>query len=156
MAFALMVQVCLLYRSLPDMPTFLQQCQVTTDLVRVHISPKDFVSLTLPVYKAMFSHMPTMAWAEAGPLAKTTDEWVRSAITPKHYSRASFARLLVLAGRRLRPGTVHFETALNAVGSKSGLVLAPNLVPETVGHRGCICHTSNKLCNIEVPQCRHS
>lgn len=102
------------------------------------ISPEDFVRLVLPVYKAMFEHMPKsgmLAAAMQGKLSLPADECLRSVVMLKHYTSVSFGRLLVLAGRKLRLSEAHFEAALEAIISNSGLMLAPNLQQEQVSCR---------------------
>ena len=99
------------------------------------ISPGNFVRLVLPVYKAMFGHMPKAGMLAAtmrGQLKLPVDEALRSVTMLKHYTSVSFGRLLVSAGRKLRLGDTHFEAALEAIISKSGLMLAPNLQQEQV------------------------
>ena len=98
------------------------------------ISPSDFVRLVLPVYKAMFEHMPKagMLAAWMAGFKPSADEALRSVTMLKHYTSVSFGRLLVSAGLRLRLRQAHFEAALEAIISKSGLVLAPNLQQEQV------------------------
>ena len=97
----------------------------------VDISPHDFVRLVLPVYKAMFEHMPTFAMLASGQYKRSTAEVLRSMKTLNHYTTVSFGRLLVSAGRRLRLSEAHFEAALQAI-CNSGLILAPNLQQEQV------------------------
>lgn len=110
------------------------------------ISPKDFASLTLPVYKAMFEHMPKMDMWNAirsgmqGMEAMPVNQALRMATMIKHYTSVSFGRLLALARRQLRLNEMHFEAARDAVINKSGLVLASNLQQEQVGH--CLRTTS--------------
>eukprot|EP00752_Nemacystus_decipiens_P011513 g10223.t1 len=96
--------------------------------VLVDISPDDFARLVLPVYKAMFEHMPTSEMM-ASPLFKrpTVQEIVRSVTKVRHYTSVAFGRLLVSAGRKLRLDEAHFEAALEAVIHNGGLILAPNL-----------------------------
>ncbi|CAM9183760.1 unnamed protein product [Ectocarpus fasciculatus] len=113
----------------------------------VDISPSDFASLTLPVYKAMFSHMPNKALPMFGLDKK---QLLLSVATNNYYTSVSFARVLALAGRRLRLGPAHFEAARVSVFESSGLVLALNLRQEqTVLHdstqRVCVVHYSIEL-----------
>lgn len=101
--------------------------------VFVDISPGAFVDLTLPVYKPMMSHIPTLATIASGPIAMSNSRDMRRAFsTPNQYTPASFGRLLALASRRLRLGTAHFEEALHATVRRSGLILASNLAQEQV------------------------
>ncbi|CAM9120819.1 unnamed protein product [Ectocarpus sp. 6 AP-2014] len=96
----------------------------------VDVSPSDFASLTLPVYKAMFSHMPNKSM-----FGLDDKQLLLSAATNKYYTSVSFARVLALAGRRLRLGSAHFEAARVSIFESSGLVLALNLRQEqTVLH----------------------
>ena len=97
------------------------------------ISPKDFVNLTLPVYKAMFEHMPkTAMWKtmKSGMPGMPVNQALRFTTMTKHYTSVSFGRLLALAGRQLRLNADHFEAARDAVIDNSGLILAPNLQQE--------------------------
>lgn len=96
------------------------------------ISPSKFVDLTLPVYKAMFAHMPTTAMLSSGRLRQAMAGTVQSMAIPKYYTSVSFGRLLALAGRRLRLKTAHFRAALHAITNGSGLILATNLMQEQV------------------------
>lgn len=98
---------------------------------RADISPDAFGKLTLPVYKAMFSHIPTNYMLARG-FRKPHYHVLRDVVSPKHYSSASFGRLLASAGRFLRLGTRHFDAALDAIITQSDLILAPNLVQEKV------------------------
>lgn len=91
------------------------------------ISPSDFAGLTLPVYKAMFSHMPNMSM-----FGLDDKQLLLSAATNKYYTSVSFARVLALAGRRLRLGSAHFEASRVSIFESSGLVLALNLRQEQV------------------------
>ncbi|CAM9358762.1 unnamed protein product [Scytosiphon promiscuus] len=101
--------------------------------ILVEVSPDAFVDLTLPVYKAMMSHIPTVATLVSGPLNMSRNQdFLRALSTPNHYTPASFGRLLRLAGRRLRLGTEHFQAALHATINCSGLSLASNLAQEQV------------------------
>lgn len=103
--------------------------------VLVDISPGDFVRLVLPVYKAMFEHMPNatmLAESFRGGSNLPVDYALRSVKMPKHYTSVSFARLLVSAGRKLRLSESHFEAALEAIIGNSGLILAPNLQQDQV------------------------
>lgn len=99
------------------------------------IGPDDFVRLVLPVYKAMFDHMPTSAMLTSmlSADALSADEAVRRVTMMKHYTSVSFGRLLVSAGRRLRLSEAHFEAAREAIVRNSGLILASNLQQEQVG-----------------------
>eukprot|EP00752_Nemacystus_decipiens_P011512 g10222.t1 len=101
----------------------------------VDISPDDFARLVLPVYKAMFEHIPSSEMM-APVLSKRSighqRALLRSMITVNHYTSVTFGRLLVLAGRKLRLDEAHFEAALRAVVHSSGLILAPNLNLEQV------------------------
>lgn len=107
------------------------------------ISPSEFASLTLPVFKAMFAHMPTTAMLTSRVL-EDREELLQKVLLPKHYTSVSFGRLLALAGRQLRLKTAHFQSALQAIASKSGLILASNLQQEQVSHRThCTKHLTN-------------
>ncbi|CAM9255485.1 unnamed protein product, partial [Ectocarpus sp. 4 AP-2014] len=102
--------------------------------VSVDISPSDFASLTLPVYKAVFSHMSNMS------MFRLDDkQLLLSAATNKNYTSVSFARVLALAGRRLRLGCAHFEAAQVSIFESSGLVLTLNLRQEQT-----VLHHSNR------------
>ena len=96
------------------------------------IGPNDFASLTLPVYKAMFDHMPkSMTGFET---SATTGR--RAAVTAfNHYTSASFGRILALARQRLNLTVDHFEAVRDTIIADSGLVLAPKLKQEQVRHR---------------------
>ncbi|CAM9288454.1 unnamed protein product [Ectocarpus fasciculatus] len=94
----------------------------------IDISPSDFVSLVLPVYKAMFANLPNMARAMSG--SEGRQECIRALSTPMHYTSVSFIRLLALAGRQLRLDTKHFEAALKAMIVDSGLIMASNMMHE--------------------------
>ena len=99
------------------------------------ISPGDFVSLTLPIYKAM-SPM-------AGPLGVPQEEMITMFTTANHYTSVSFIRLLALASRRLRLSTLHFMTVLHAMMDNSGMILATNLSQEQVSqHEICLVRVS--------------
>lgn len=94
------------------------------------ISPQDFVSLALPVYKAMFDHMPKSAMLAS---MRFEQPWaVRSCTIPHHYTSVSFGRLLSLSRRQLHLSVTHFEAVLHAIIRNSGLMLAPNLQQEQV------------------------
>lgn len=99
------------------------------------ISPIDFVHLVLPVYKAMFKHIATSAILASIQSKKSADENFRVLAMVKHYTSVSFARLLVLAGRKLRLSEAHFEAALHAIMNRSGLILESNLRAEQVSCR---------------------
>ena len=96
----------------------------------IDISPSDFVSLVLPVYKAMFDNLPNVARAMSG--SEGRQESIRALSTPMHYTSVSFIRLLALAGRQLRLDTKHFEAALKAMIVDSGLIMASNMMQEQV------------------------
>lgn len=101
----------------------------------VDISPQDFVSLTLPVYKAMFEHMPKSTMLRSLQMMRgrsNTNEALRWFTIPHYYTSVSFGRLLSLARRQLRLRVAHFEAALDAIMDNSGLMLAPNLQQEQV------------------------
>lgn len=100
--------------------------------VVVDISPDDFVRLVLPVYKAMFAHMPNSAMLGSTQFKQQANELLRAVAMRRQYTSVSFGRLLVLAGRRLRLTETHHEAALEAVHRNSGLILATNLRPEQV------------------------
>lgn len=87
------------------------------------ISPDNFVSLVLPVYKAMFAYMESKLPAH---------EAIRSVAMLKHYTSVSFGRLLVLAEHKLRLSQAHFEAALEAIAGNSDHALAPHLKQEQV------------------------
>lgn len=113
-------------------PTY--TCQPTagpTDAL-VDISPLDFVRLVLPVYKAMFAHMPTSSMVRSMMSETLGNAALRSVQMVKHYTSVSFARLLGSARRTLRVSAAHFEAALEAIIRNSGLILAPNLQQEQV------------------------
>ncbi|CAM9211239.1 unnamed protein product, partial [Laminaria digitata] len=93
------------------------------------ISPSEFVDLTLPVYKAMFAHMPTTAVFSSGVLPNR-NTLLLNQMEPKYYTSMSFGRLLALAGGQLRLKTAHFQAALHAIRDNSGVLLAPNLMQE--------------------------
>lgn len=82
----------------------------------------------------MLAHMPSTAMFFSGLLGNSK-MLLKDALLPKHYTSASFGRLLILAGRQLRLKPAHFRSALHAVMDNSGIVLAPNLVQEQVSHR---------------------
>lgn len=98
----------------------------------VDISPHDFVSLTLPVYKAMFEHMPKSGMLASMNFTLPVNQAIRSVMLPHHYTSVSFGRLLSLARRQLRLSVTHFEAVYDAITDNSGLVLAPNLQQEQV------------------------
>ncbi|CAB1098062.1 unnamed protein product [Ectocarpus sp. CCAP 1310/34] len=98
--------------------------------VLVDISPRDFVNLTLPVYKEMFGHMPKTSMLASRKFHLPANEALRSATLLKYYTSVSFGRLLSLAGRRLRLRVAHFDSVLGAIIDNSGLILAPNLMQE--------------------------
>lgn len=106
--------------------------QAPSSSIRVNISPSNFARLTLPVYKTMFCHLPTMADMMTKPSFSVED--LAASLMPKNYIPASFARLLGLAGRQMRLSTTHFKTALDAVVSQSGLLLASHRRRETVSN----------------------
>lgn len=83
----------------------------------------------------MFIHMSTMAilGLMTGP---TQWNLVGAMINPNHYTSASFARLVAVAGRRLNLDEAHFEAALDSAITDSGLLLAPNLWQEKVSSQG--------------------
>ncbi|CAN0267812.1 unnamed protein product, partial [Ectocarpus sp. 12 AP-2014] len=89
----------------------------------IDISPSDFVSLVLPVFKAMFANVDLLG-------SRGREESIRALTTPMHYTSASFIRLLALAGRQLRLDTRHFEAALKAMIVGSGLIMASNMMQE--------------------------
>ncbi|CAN0497411.1 unnamed protein product, partial [Ectocarpus sp. 8 AP-2014] len=89
----------------------------------IDISPSDFVSLVLPVYKAMFANVDLLG-------SRGREESIRALTTPMHYTSVSFIRLLALAGRQLRLDTRHFEAALKAMIVGSGLIMASNMMQE--------------------------
>lgn len=91
----------------------------------IDISPSDFVSLVLPVYKAMFANVDLLG-------SRGREESIRALTTPMHYTSMSFIRLLALAGRQLRLDTRHFEAALKAMIVGSGLIMASNMMQEQV------------------------
>ncbi|CAM9115690.1 unnamed protein product, partial [Ectocarpus sp. 13 AM-2016] len=91
----------------------------------VDISPSEFASLTLPVYEAVFFHMPNMSI-----FGIDDKQLLLSAATNKYYTSVSFARVLALFGRRLRLGAANFEAARVSIFESSGLVLALNLRQE--------------------------
>lgn len=98
---------------------------------RVDISPGDFAKLTLPIYKGMFEYMLLVQQSAMG--GKTAQDALMAAMTaPKHYTPLSFARLLAVAGRRLRLSPVHFKAAINATICQSGLMMASNFQQEQV------------------------
>lgn len=90
------------------------------------ITPTELVGLTLPIYKAM-SPM-------AGNMTLSRDEWATSLTMPNHYTSVSFARLVALAGRRLRLTPAHFRAVLNAVMDDSGMLMASNFHQEQASH----------------------
>ena len=119
--------------------------------VLADISPSEFANVTLPVYKAMFAHMPTTAMFFSGILGDRKAP-IRNVILPKYYTSGSFGRLLISAGRQLRLKPAHFRSALHAIMSNSGLVLAPNLVQEQVSHRISCLRTTKTA---DFPTSRH-
>lgn len=98
---------------------------------RADITPEAFVKLTHPVYKAMFSHMPTEEML-AGGFWEPYNHALGDGVSVKHYTPASFGRLLASAGRFLRLGTRHFKAALHAIVTRSDRISARNLVEEKV------------------------
>lgn len=90
------------------------------------MSLKDFIDLTLPIYKKM-SPM-------AGPAGMDLEMMISMTTTANHYTSVSFIRLLALAGRRLRLTAAHFRAVLNALMNDSGMMLASNLSQEQVRH----------------------
>lgn len=119
--------------------TCCRKCQLDSGAIRVNISPSDFVGLVLPVYKAMFSHALSIA-----SLFKRANN--RAFCSINHHSSASFGRVLAFASRRLCLGTMHFEAALDAVRSDSGLILATNLQQEQVSYHAHVLRQCNWYC----------
>ena len=111
------------------------QQPVNSPAIRVDISTTDLVSLTLPVYKAMFAHMPKVDVWTPGKFEMAINQAARSATNFKHYTSVSSARLLVSAGRTLRLSVGHFEAARDAIINNSGLILAPILQQEQLSRR---------------------
>lgn len=97
---------------------------------RVDITPEDFVKLTLPIYKAMLSHIPTMESMFSGHVA--VSKYAARFKLPKHYTPLSFARLVAMANLRLRLSVKHYGAVLNAVMHSTGLILESNLAQGTV------------------------
>lgn len=96
------------------------------------ISPEDFVSLTLPVYKAMFDHILPEDWAMFASMEFTLKKAARSGFRPLNYNSVSFGRILSLAKRQLRLSVTHFEAVLDAIMDNSGLGSASTLQQEQV------------------------
>lgn len=109
----------------------LQQAGDGTVDRRVDITPKDFVGITLPVYKAMFAHMPS--YEENIFRSLDSREKIARFFAPKYYTSLGFARLVAMAGRRLRLGSSHYKAVVRAIRGGSRLILAPNLQQEQVG-----------------------
>lgn len=105
---------------------------------RVSISPGDFAKLVLPVYKVMLIDIPTMA--TLGLMTSPTQRNPLGAIiNPKHYTSASFARLISVASRRLNLDEAHFGAALDCDITEGGLMLAPNFLLEKVSNESSMC-----------------
>lgn len=103
--------------------------------IQADISPDEFARLTLPVYKAMLAHVPTEQDVSClGRRSGTEEEKLFDESTPKHYTSASFGRLLALAGRRLRLKEEHFDAVLRAMASESGIHSPFVLLKEQVWH----------------------
>lgn len=83
----------------------------------------------MPVYKAMFEHMPT---SDMLIFKRSAAEGCCHLQMLKHYTSVCFGRLLALAGKNLRLSETHFAVALEATVNDSGLILAPNLQQEQV------------------------
>ncbi|CAM9397242.1 unnamed protein product, partial [Hapterophycus canaliculatus] len=90
----------------------------------VDMSPRDFVALTLPIYKTM-SPM-------AGPVDLNLEKIISMSTTANHYTSISFIRLIALAGRRLRLSAEHFRAVLKTIRNDGSMLLAFNLSQEQV------------------------
>ncbi|CAM9230359.1 unnamed protein product [Scytosiphon promiscuus] len=93
-----------------------------SDSTLVDMTLKDFVDLTLPIYKRM-SPM-------AGPAGMDLEAMISMTTTANHYTSVSFIRLIALAGRRIRLRAAHFRAVLNALMNDSSMILASNLSQE--------------------------
>lgn len=92
----------------------------------------------LPVYEAMLIALPNTG---TRGLMTSPTQWnpPGTIINLRHYTSASFARLISVAVRRLNLDGAHFDAAFDSDIIESGLLLAPNFLQEKVSNQGSIC-----------------